>query len=178
MRKDVLFRGCTRPAMFMGVPYLPFFLGAGGALLFAMWFGLQYLLLIPVVIVVMRQMARRDELIFRLLFLRLKFNAGAAGCSKADFCAAVAAEGISIRPRYVNPASMNTWFVKRRVFGSSGLPWSAPEYRGDRHREFPCPNAMAALALFPVVEGGRSEQSAPLQRQYPQMNQAVSPQRR
>ena len=49
MRKDVLFRGCTRPAMFMGVPYLPFFLGAGGALMVAMWFGLQYLILIPVV---------------------------------------------------------------------------------------------------------------------------------
>jgi type IV secretion system protein VirB3 len=74
MRKDILFRGCTRPAMFMGVPYLPFFLGAGGALLFAMWFGLQYLILIPIVILVMRQMARRDELIFRLLFLRLKFK--------------------------------------------------------------------------------------------------------
>ena len=29
------------------------------------------------------------------------------------------------------------------------------------------------LALFPVTEGGRTEQSAPLQRQYPQMNQAV-----
>ncbi len=33
------------------------------------------------------------------------------------------------------------------------------------------------LALFPVVEGSRTESSAPLQRQYPQMNQAISPQR-
>lgn len=71
MRKDVLFRGCTRPAMFMGVPYLPFFVGAGGALLFAMWFGLEFLILVPIVIFVMRQMARRDEMVFRLLFLRL-----------------------------------------------------------------------------------------------------------
>ncbi len=30
MHKDVLFRGCTRPAMFLGVPYIPFFIGAGG----------------------------------------------------------------------------------------------------------------------------------------------------
>jgi type IV secretion system protein VirB3 len=74
MRKDVLFRGCTRPAMFMGVPYLAFFVGAGGALMFAMWFGLEYLVLVPLAIVVMRQMARRDELIFRLLFLRWMFK--------------------------------------------------------------------------------------------------------
>jgi type IV secretion system protein VirB3 len=56
--------------MFMGVPYLPFFIGAGGSLLFAMWFGLQYLILVPVTVFVMRQMARRDEMIFRLLGLR------------------------------------------------------------------------------------------------------------
>ena len=37
MHKDVLFRGCTRPAMMMGVPYLPFFLGAGSCLLLALY---------------------------------------------------------------------------------------------------------------------------------------------
>ena len=60
MHKNVLFRGCTRPAMFMGVPYIPFFIGAGGGLLMGMYFGLQYLLLIPPILIVMRQMARRD----------------------------------------------------------------------------------------------------------------------
>ncbi len=74
MHKNVLFRGCTRPAMFMGVPYIPFFVGAGGSLLLAVYFGLQYLLLIPPVIFVMRQMARRDEMIFRLLGLNLQFK--------------------------------------------------------------------------------------------------------
>jgi type IV secretion system protein VirB3 len=74
MHKNALFRGCTRPAMFMGVPYIPFFIGAGGSLLMAMYFGLQYLLLIPPTIMVMRQMARRDEMIFRLLGLNLKFK--------------------------------------------------------------------------------------------------------
>ena len=74
MHKNVLFRGCTRPAMFMGVPYIPFFIGAGGSLLMAVYFGLQYLLLIPVVLYVMRQMARRDEMIFRLLGLNLQFK--------------------------------------------------------------------------------------------------------
>ncbi|HEY0198839.1 MAG TPA: VirB3 family type IV secretion system protein [Rhodanobacter sp.] len=74
MHKNALFRGCTRPPMFMGVPYVPFFMGAGGCMLLAMYFNLLYLLLIPPVIFVMRQMARRDEMIFRLLGLRFQFR--------------------------------------------------------------------------------------------------------
>lgn len=74
MHKNVLFRGCTRPAMFLGVPYVPFFMGAGGSLLLAMYLDMRLLALIPVVVLVMRQMARRDEMIFRLLGLRLMFK--------------------------------------------------------------------------------------------------------
>ncbi|MBU6246284.1 MAG: VirB3 family type IV secretion system protein [Xanthomonadaceae bacterium] len=74
MHKNALFRGCTRPPMFLGVPYVPFFLGAGGCMLLAMYTNLFYLLLMPVVIFAMRQMARRDEMIFRLLGLRLQFR--------------------------------------------------------------------------------------------------------
>ncbi len=70
MHKDALFRGCTRPAMMMGVPYLPFFMGAGTCLLLALYLNMFFLLLAPLVIAVMRQMARRDEMIFRLLALR------------------------------------------------------------------------------------------------------------
>jgi type IV secretion system protein VirB3 len=70
MHKDLLFRGCTRPAMFLGVPYVPFFLGAGTCLLLAMYFNMFLLLLAPPAIFLMRQMARRDEMIFRLLGLR------------------------------------------------------------------------------------------------------------
>jgi type IV secretion system protein VirB3 len=60
--------------MFMGVPYIPFFLGAGVCLLMAMYFNMFYLLLMPPVILVMRQMAKRDEMIFRLLGLRILFR--------------------------------------------------------------------------------------------------------
>jgi type IV secretion system protein VirB3 len=74
MHKNVLFRGCTRPAMFLGVPYLPFFMVAGGCLLLAMYTNLFFLLLMPIAIMVMRQMARQDELVFRLLGLRLQFR--------------------------------------------------------------------------------------------------------
>lgn len=74
MHKNAMFRGCTRPPMFLGVPYVPFFIGAGGVLLLAMYTNLFLVLVMPVVIFVMRQMARRDELIFRLLGLRLQFR--------------------------------------------------------------------------------------------------------
>ncbi|MBB3759304.1 MULTISPECIES: type IV secretion system protein VirB3 [Xanthomonas] len=74
MRKDVLFRGCTRPAMFLGVPYIPFFVGAGGGLMMGMYFDLWFLLTIPVFIFIMQQMAKRDEMIFRLLGLRWLFR--------------------------------------------------------------------------------------------------------
>ena len=74
MHKNVLFRGCTRPPMFMGVPYVPFFMVAGGGLLLSMYFNFWFLLLIPPSIMVMRHMAKRDEMIFRLLGLRLQFR--------------------------------------------------------------------------------------------------------
>ena len=74
MHKNVLFRGCTRPAMFMGVPYMPFFIAAGSCILMTFYFNMFFLLLLPVVIFVMRQMARRDEMIFRLIGLRWQFK--------------------------------------------------------------------------------------------------------
>ncbi len=70
MRKDTLFRGCTRPAMLMGVPYVPFFLATGSCLLFAAWFNLLWLLAIPPVILSLRLVARHDEMVFRLLGIR------------------------------------------------------------------------------------------------------------
>ena len=70
--------------MFMGVPYVPFFLGAGGCMLLAMYFNLFYLLLIPPVIFIMRMMAKRDEMIFRLLGLRLQFRARTRNISRHD----------------------------------------------------------------------------------------------
>lgn len=73
MQKNVLFRGCTRPPMFMGVPYVPFTIGAGACILLTFYINMFCLALLPVVIVVMRQMAKRDEMVFRLLGLRLRF---------------------------------------------------------------------------------------------------------
>ena len=74
MQKNIVFRGCTRPATFLGVPYIPFFIGAGSGLLMGMYFNLFFLLTIPFIILIMRQMAKRDDMIFRFLGLRLKFR--------------------------------------------------------------------------------------------------------
>ena len=59
--------------MFLGVPYVLFFMGAGGCVLMAAWFNLFWLLAIPPVLFVMRMMTRHDEMIFRLLGVRLQF---------------------------------------------------------------------------------------------------------
>ena len=74
MKKDPLFRGCTRPAMILGVPYIPFLVGAGVPLLMAMYFSLWFLLVIPLSIFVMRMMTKRDEMIFRLIGMHLIFR--------------------------------------------------------------------------------------------------------
>ncbi len=74
MRKNALFRGCTRPAMFLGVPYMPFTIAAGTCLLLTFYFDMFFLFLLPIVVLIMRQMARRDEMVFRLLGLRWQFR--------------------------------------------------------------------------------------------------------
>ena len=61
--------------MFLGVPYVPFFIGAGACLLLAVYVNLLLLAVLPVVVFAMRQMARRDEMIFRLLGLRWRMRA-------------------------------------------------------------------------------------------------------
>lgn len=60
--------------MFLGVPYIPFAIGAGACLLLTFYINMFFLALLPLVIMVMRQMARRDEMVFRLLGLRWGFR--------------------------------------------------------------------------------------------------------
>lgn len=60
--------------MILGVPYVPFLIGAGAPLLMAMYFSWWFLLLMPVNILIMRMMAKKDEMIFRLIGLNLVFR--------------------------------------------------------------------------------------------------------
>jgi len=79
-------------------------------------------------------------------FLRMRYHTEAASCDKETYCQALAAEGLPVAADYraALPHTMD-WFQQRRVFGSSGYPWSSPDYAGDADRTFPCPNAQAAM---------------------------------
>ncbi|MCL5283150.1 MAG: DegT/DnrJ/EryC1/StrS family aminotransferase [Armatimonadetes bacterium] len=78
-------------------------------------------------------------------FVRLEVAVEKLNCSKDEFCKALLAEGVPISPSYRHLPHTQDWCVNRRVFGSSGLPWSSPSYRGDPNRIFLCPNAEAAV---------------------------------
>jgi perosamine synthetase len=78
-------------------------------------------------------------------FWRLEVNLERIRCDKQTFCAALQAEGLPIDVTYRALPHTAEWFTKRSVFGTSGLPWTSAEYRGDASRPFPCPNAMRSL---------------------------------
>ena len=59
--------------MFMGVPYAPFFTATGICLMLAAYINFFYLLLLPVSIFVLRQIAKQDEMIFRLWGRKMEF---------------------------------------------------------------------------------------------------------
>jgi dTDP-4-amino-4,6-dideoxygalactose transaminase len=79
-------------------------------------------------------------------FLRVRFHPEAARCDKDTLCQALAAEGLGVAVNYraALPHTMD-WFVHRRAFGDSQYPWSSPDYDGNPDRQFPCPNADAAM---------------------------------
>ncbi len=79
-------------------------------------------------------------------FIRLVFHPERAACDKITYCQALEAEGLPVLASYraALPHTMD-WFVRRRVFGSSGYPWTSPAYTGDPQAQFPCPNAQAAM---------------------------------
>jgi len=77
---------------------------------------------------------------------RLKFNDGVLVCDKNLFCQALSAEGMSLNPNYGGAMpQFFDWFKNRSIFGTSKYPWSAPEYKGDRNRQYPCPIASQAV---------------------------------
>ena len=59
--------------MFLGVPTMPFFIGASFCLALAAYVNILCLGLLPIVIMVMRQIAKHDEQIFHLWGLKMLF---------------------------------------------------------------------------------------------------------
>jgi dTDP-4-amino-4,6-dideoxygalactose transaminase len=117
---------------------------------------------LPVIVARRREIVRKLETGFRNLksvaipkqtpgievsywFLRLGIDASRLNCDKRTFCKALAEEGMPIVADYSHMPYTFDWCRNRRVFGSSGYPWASPDYKGDATREFPCPNALAAI---------------------------------
>ena len=76
-------------------------------------------------------------------FLLFRLRADELRVDKNTFASAVAAEGIPVSPSYWYVPTRMPWCRRRRVFGTSGLPWSSPLYGGDADRQFDLPNAEA-----------------------------------
>ena len=80
--RDRFFRGCTRPATFVGIPLLPFLAVTGTFMLLAIWlFYLisAYLSLFLIVIYIpilltMREVTKKDDQRLRQLMMRLKMR--------------------------------------------------------------------------------------------------------
>ncbi len=82
-------------------------------------------------------------------FMRILFREGYTSCDKFAFCAALSAEGVPVNSYYAATPFTSDWYTKRHVFGSSGYPWSAPEYKGDRNKYYTLndvPNAAKSLS--------------------------------
>ena len=74
-------------------------------------------------------------------FLRIHVDPAAFSCDMGTFVKAVAAEGLPCGWPYSSITSETVWFKEQRVFGRSKLPWSAPEYQGERNPSYELPEA-------------------------------------
>lgn len=68
--RDPIVKGCTRPAMLLGVPITPLVVTFGGVALLAVWINLFLLLLFLPIYAVMRIVVKNDDQQFHLLGLK------------------------------------------------------------------------------------------------------------
>ncbi|MDD4773580.1 MAG: DegT/DnrJ/EryC1/StrS family aminotransferase [Eubacteriales bacterium] len=81
-------------------------------------------------------------------FMRMLFREGFTSCDKFAFCSALSAEGVPVNAYYAATPYTSDWYTKRHVFGFSGYPWAAAEYKGDRNKYYSLddlPNTAKAL---------------------------------
>lgn len=80
--RDPIFRGCTRPAMFAGIPMVPFMLTSGAFLLLAVWtfyllspyVSLCLLLIYVPIVVWMRHATKQDDQRLRQIMMRARMR--------------------------------------------------------------------------------------------------------
>jgi perosamine synthetase len=59
---------------------------------------------------------------------------------KAQFVAALNAEGLPGNVSYFHLFTEHAWYKNRAVFEGSDYPWGSPEYKGNPNRKYPVPN--------------------------------------
>ena len=78
-------------------------------------------------------------------FIRMHIDCDKLKVDKPTFVQALSAEGIPCSVEYRAMPSEAKWFRERNTYGKSGYPWTAPEYKGERDKVFPCPNCVASV---------------------------------
>lgn len=78
-------------------------------------------------------------------FMRMIFDVDKVTCDKHTFCEALKAEGLDIGEYYNALPYTQTWAQEKRVFGNSGYPWAAPEYKGDKNMTYTVPENVAKV---------------------------------
>ncbi|EAL4525074.1 type IV secretion system protein VirB4 [Campylobacter jejuni] len=74
MEKNPLFKGLTRPPMIFGVPMTPFVIAMGSIILVAFYSQNIFLVGFSIpVFFIMKAMTKKDDFIFRLMFLKMRF---------------------------------------------------------------------------------------------------------
>ena len=78
-------------------------------------------------------------------FMRILLDADKITCDKETFCAALTAEGLEVGVYYNALPYTQTWAQEKKVFGNSGYPWAAPEYKGDKNMIYTVPKNVAKV---------------------------------
>lgn len=78
-------------------------------------------------------------------FLLFRFEAERFRVSKTELVEALKAEGLPFEPEYnFFPCDMD-WARNHHSLGTSGLPWSSPQYQGDPEATYELPHARRAV---------------------------------
>ena len=78
-------------------------------------------------------------------FTRMILDVEKLTCDKHTFCVALQAEGLDVRENYDATPYMSEWAQEKKVFGNSGYPWAAPEYKGDHDMQYTVPENLAKV---------------------------------
>ncbi|HWL53172.1 MAG TPA: DegT/DnrJ/EryC1/StrS family aminotransferase [Chthoniobacteraceae bacterium] len=89
-------------------------------------------------------------------FLRLRVKRDDAETLKPAIAKALQEHGIPAAPTYTSIIYQQPWFAEKRVFGSSGIPWTLPQCQVVPEYEHCCPLAEKALREHLLISWNES----------------------